>query len=107
MGKRKTLEFRIQENTDTVDIDAKCLGLNAWVVGDSVNLLNTNRGLSIQIRHNRDKETFEAANKLSQLVSAAPEMLRALNQIADFMARDGIVDTFGVTEAIDKAEKGA
>jgi hypothetical protein len=74
----KQLKFRIQPNTDTVDIDAKCLGLSTWVPGDSTNELNSNRGLHIQIRHNRDKATFEAANQLSRLISMAPTMLSGL-----------------------------
>lgn len=70
------LIFRIQENTDNVDIDQKCLGLSVWVPGDSVNLLNDNRGLHVQIRHNQNKETFEAANQLSKLLKHSPDLLR-------------------------------
>ena len=64
------MKIRIQANTDTVDIESKCLGLSAWIEGDSVKLLNTNRGLHTQIRHNGDKATFEAANRVSARIVA-------------------------------------
>lgn len=74
----KLLKFRIQNNTDTVDMKNECLGLSAWVIGDSVNTLNTKRGLHIQIRHNKNEETFSAAIKLQNLVASSPAMLNAL-----------------------------
>ena len=72
------LNFKLITNTDNVDIDAKCVGVSAWVSGDSVSALNSNRGLHIQIRHNRDKATYLAANELAQLIAAAPEMRKGL-----------------------------
>lgn len=74
-------KFRIQPNTDSVDINSKCLGVDVWVPGDSLSLLNMNRGLHIQIRHNGDKNTFEVANELSRLICNAPQMLQILQGI--------------------------
>ena len=74
-------KFRLQANTDTIDIESKCLGISAWVDGDSLNSLNVNRGLHIQIRHNKNEEVFKAANELAHLLSAAPEMYIALKQV--------------------------
>ena len=77
----KVKDIRMQYNTDSVDIDQKCSGVDCWVNGDSLSLLNTNRVLHIQIRHNKDKKTFECANKIANLISAAPDLLQALNEI--------------------------
>lgn len=74
--------IRIQKNTDTVDIEHKCLGLDIWIEGDSLNMLNSNRGLHTQIRHNGKKEVFDEACRVAQLIAAAPEMLEALNMLA-------------------------
>ena len=71
----------IQNNTDAVDIDQKCIGLDCWIEGDSVNLLNSNRGLHVQIRHNSNKEVFEHSNKIARLFAAAPELLRTLETL--------------------------
>jgi hypothetical protein len=81
--KTKNMKFKIQQNTDNLDITQKSLGLDAWVEGDSLNLLNTNRGLHIQIRHGGNKNVFEAANKLSQLLSMAPEMLEFIKDVVE------------------------
>lgn len=51
------------KNTDTVDIDAKCLGVTT--------LGYENRGLHIQIRHNGDKRLFEAACKIANVIEKA------------------------------------
>lgn len=78
-GREALFDYITQLEDDTgVDIDAKCLGLSAWVDGDSTSKLNTNRGLHIQIRHNRDKETFEAASQLANILTVAPQMLKVL-----------------------------
>lgn len=79
--------IRLQCNTDTVDIDSKCLGISCWIEGDSTNQLNTNRGLHIQVRHNKSPEVFEEANRVARLITAAPELLEALRLIAE-CARD-------------------
>lgn len=96
--------FRIQNNTDSVDIDQKCLGLSAWVEGDSVNLLNTNRGLHIQIRHNKNKETFDAACKLQNLLVAAPEMLSTLKTLMAILPPSMTRDLIEVKALINKVE---
>jgi len=100
-------QFKLQQNTDAVDIDAKCLGISAWVDGDSQNLLNSNRGLHIQIRHNGNKETFDAATQLSRLISASPLMLEALEHVMaviDNGYQDNVVfDVIGLRAAIRKA----
>lgn len=74
-------KIRIQKNTDNVDIEQKSVGLDCWIEGDSQNLLNTNRGLHIQIRHNGNKDTFEAANDVAKLIANAPRMLQVLRNI--------------------------
>lgn len=50
-------------NTDTVDIRAESLGVSSFGYD--------NRGLSIQIRHNRDKALFQAANEMSKIITEA------------------------------------
>jgi hypothetical protein len=91
------VKFRIQRNTDNRDIEQECTGLDAWVPGDSVNRLKSNRGLHIQIRHNRDQETFETSVKLAQLIAAAPELLEA---IGSFLKTTTVGDGgFKVTDA--------
>jgi len=50
-------------NTDTVDIDAKCVGVSTFDYA--------NRGLKIQIRHNREAVLFEAANRMAEIISQA------------------------------------
>lgn len=59
MSKRFKLEF--YNNTDTVDIDAKCLGISS---NASIN----DSGLNIQIRHNGSKYLFNLANKMSKVI---------------------------------------
>ena len=73
--------IRIQNNTDANDIYHRCLGLSCWIEGDSTNQLNTNRGLHIQIRHNKKSDVFVEANRVANLIAAAPDMLEALKRI--------------------------
>jgi hypothetical protein len=68
--------FKIYNNTDNVDIDQKSLGLS--VTYEPMREVNDNRGLHVQIRHNNDKLTYELANQLRKLLTAAPDMLGAL-----------------------------
>lgn len=73
--------FKITPNTDTVDIDQKCIGLDVqsktWS-RDVRDHLKTNRGLHIQIKHNQNPQTFAQANEVSNLIAAAPELLKSL-----------------------------
>jgi hypothetical protein len=95
------MQFKIYNNTDTVDIRAESLGLSVRTDGPDV--LNTNRGLKIQIRHNKDKATFEAANDLASLVSAAPELLAQLKLVQEYLAAKDVRWT-GIDAALAKAE---
>lgn len=73
------MKFKIYKNTDTTDIDNKSLGLSVKPLDvPSTHSLNDNRGLHVQIRHNSNALTFDAANEVAALIAAAPEMLDAL-----------------------------
>jgi hypothetical protein len=96
------ITFRIQNNTDAVDIEQKCLGIDVWVPGDSLSLLNTNRGLHTQIKHNGNKDTFNAACELQKLLSAAPEMLEFIRRIVTEQADLG---DHGDAEIISEGER--
>lgn len=80
----KHTRFTIYINTDTVDIDQKCVGLNVYLEGvpaDIKDHIHKNRGLHIQVRHNRDPQTFTQACDVAKLIAAAPEMLQALKTV--------------------------
>ncbi len=82
--KAKKLQInRITNNTDSRDIDEKCLGLDVCL--GETSKLHTNRGLHIQIRHNRDKATYLAANEVAKLLSASTDMLDALENLCDLI----------------------
>jgi hypothetical protein len=53
--------MKFYRNTDTVDIAAKSLGI-------SNNQSHKDRGLTIQIRHNKDKELFKEACKIQEVI---------------------------------------
>jgi len=55
------------KSTDNVDIAAKSIGIHTMEGLD-------NRGLHIQIRHNGDKELFEKACKMAEII------VKALNE---------------------------
>jgi hypothetical protein len=55
-------KIKFLATTDTVDIAAKSVGIH------TMNGLD-NRGLCIQIRHNGDKELFEKANKIAEIIT--------------------------------------
>lgn len=59
--------MKFYKNTDTVDIDAKSLGVSAY----SRELDLKDRGLCIQIRHNGDKELFEKACRMVEVITKA------------------------------------
>lgn len=100
--KNKNLKFVINKNTDTVDIREKCLGLTTRI--ENMPELNNNRGLCIQIRHNKDKATFKAACQLEILLSAAPDLLDTLEFVKRVLYSRQDQD-MGLKEAFDKIEK--
>lgn len=53
--------MKFTHNTDTIDIDAKSLGVSNDARLD-------NRGLHIQIRHNKDKAQFALAVEISNVI---------------------------------------
>ncbi len=76
--------FKIYSNTDTIDIDQKCLGLSVYLPSEPIELrdhIAKNRGLKIQIKHNRDDRTFSEATSLASLIKAAPKMKKVLEYI--------------------------
>lgn len=56
--------MKFYNNTDTVDIAAKSLGISTDQSLDD-------RGLKIQIRHNGNKELFEKACRMAQIITEA------------------------------------
>lgn len=58
---------KFYQNTDTVDIGAQSTGVH-------LGLGYINRGLCIQIKHNRVKELGEASNLMAQII------VKALNE---------------------------
>lgn len=73
--------WKILKNTDSVDVDSKCLGLSPRresIPQDVWGHIASNRGLHIQVRHNKDPQAFAQAEELSSLIAAAPELLEAL-----------------------------
>lgn len=108
----KNSNIKITENTDAVDIDQKCLGLNATRESfprDIRDHIHKNRGLKIQIRHNGDAQTHGQANYVSRLISAAPELLKELKHLVNLLG-DGPYNVPGLATlnaakaAIAKAE---
>lgn len=92
--------FKLINNTDTVDIDQKSIGID--VSYPELSSLHKDRGLHIQIRHNKDKATFNEANRVAKLITAAPELLEALKQIE--LAQDAFTMSEIAKQAIAKAE---
>ncbi len=79
--------WKIANNTDTVDIAQGCIGLDPFrgsIPRDVWDHIRTNRGLHIQIRHNKDAQTFSQANDLARLIAAAPEMFAFLERMERF-----------------------
>jgi hypothetical protein len=62
--KKRLKDLRFYNNTDTVDIVAKSIGISSSGSFDD-------RGLKIQIRHNGDKELFRLANEMAQKIVKA------------------------------------
>ena len=90
------MKLSIQKNTDATDIDAACIGLDidfASRATDTLELFRRvttreNRGLHLQIRHNRNPLGFEAACHAADLIAAAPDMLDALESALEFISTD-------------------
>lgn len=85
-------KWKINHNTDSIDIDQKCIGLSPRresIPSDVAEHIHSNRGLHIQIRHNEDAQTFAQANDLAKLIHAAPYMLEALELLADEIILQG------------------
>jgi hypothetical protein len=80
--------WKITTNTDSIDIAAKSIGLNvdrdSWP-RDVAEYLHRDRGLHIQIRHNKDPQIFAQANAVAALIAAAPEMLDACEMALEYM----------------------
>ena len=75
------MSWKIVNNTDNVDIDAKCIGLSPrrdTIPQDVWDHIATNRGLHVQIRHNKDPQAFGQANELARLIATAPDLLQGL-----------------------------
>lgn len=86
-------QWKINRNTDFVDIQQKCVGLSPRrnsIPVDVADHIHRDRGLHIQIKHNGDAQTFAHAYDLATLISAAPEMLQALEQMLERL--EGCVD---------------
>ena len=80
----KKSNWKIIKNTDSVDIRESCLGLSpkkSSIPQDVADHIHSNRGLHIQIRHNKDPQTYAQACDLASLISCASEMLDVLDDI--------------------------
>lgn len=66
--------MKLYVNTDTVDIQNRQIGVHVSNGLDS-------RELCIGVNHNGTKESVTRATKLARLISAAPELLEALESI--------------------------
>ena len=107
--KKKTVKFNIVNNTDSRDIDEKSLGLSVDTSMERVgNSIYNDRGLHVQIRHNKNKKTFERACQLAKLIAAAPAMFEALESVFKTMdlTRDSQFETFELIRNAIKAANG-
>lgn len=75
--------MKFYKNTDSVDIAAKSIGVHC---GENLD----NRGLCIQIRHNGNKELFEKACKMAEVI------VKALNE--ELISDDEIANEYNVGE---------
>jgi hypothetical protein len=84
--KDETKIIWVENNTDSIDIEDKCLGMDILIENVDKKVYY-NRGLHVQIKTNRDKKTFEQAVKITHLFSAAPEMLNALEHVLAYFEK--------------------
>ena len=99
----KLAQIKITKNTDSTDIDQKCIGLDAsraFIPADVRSHVHKNRGLHIQIRHNGDKQTFARASAVCDLIAAAPEMLEALEAVRDELLSMDVTLKHGCTHPL-------
>lgn len=78
--------FKITNNTDNVDLRDKCLGLDVSrdsIPKDVADYILADRGLHIQIRHNENPQARGQANQIANLLSAAPDMLEAIETVVN------------------------
>jgi len=97
------MSWKIVNNTDNVDVDAKCIGLSPrrdTIPQDVWDHIATNRGLHIQIKHNKDPQAFAQANELARLIAAAPELLESIKQFVGRRRRN-LEDYCYVSEDIE------
>lgn len=81
-------KYKIYKNTDSLDIQQKCIGLSIHSERDPE--LNTDRGLHVQIRHNENVFAFKAASEIAALFAASPRLLEALkNQMLTCVCGEG------------------
>lgn len=73
--------MKLTQNTDTVDIDQKCLGISPIHSGPET----VNRGLHIQIRHNANRKTYEKAIEIQRQIVASSELYEAALILEDLM----------------------
>ncbi len=75
------MKFKINKNTDTVDMRQKCLGLSVVALDCPCGDIYDDRGLHVQIRHNTTLITYDLASEVSSLIAAAPDLLEALENL--------------------------
>ena len=93
--KKNQTGWKITNETDSVDIDQKCLGISPWrpsIPSDVSDHIHKNRGLHIQIRHNGDKQTFAQANDRARLITSAPELLESLKELVSEIYQSGCIE---------------
>lgn len=102
------MKLTISNNTDAVDIRQDSLGMDVGFGSPSP--LHKNRGLHIQIKHNKDRETFNKAVEVTNLFSAAPDLLVALEklimQIDDKNLQDKFAMSLSYAEVAIRKAKG-
>lgn len=62
------MTIKAYKNTDSLDIQQKCLGISVFSKTEGV---NNSRGLHIQIRHNGDKATYKQAIEIQNIIEKA------------------------------------